>query len=270
MELIKGDSMEEILKQVLFDNYNLIVKQIVKNEESTDGNVYIIETVDKKFVVKIYKNKKHTDSMIRLHKHLFNNDFYVPKIIKNHNNKNYVELKNNIVVVYSFLDGQQLSNLELYSKDIIKKLAKELKRFHDITNNNIYELNEISNNLENLKRKSALHFDLTKHNIFYNNGKIGFIDFDDAKFGPSVYDVAITSALLFFSKKRGLDENNLELFIESYYENNKNLKEKEFPLIKKIAINWVNYILDNNEFDSSLKESFNIKKELLESSNYLL
>lgn len=262
--------MEEILKQVLFENYNFIVKQIIKNEKSTDGNVYIIETVDKKFVVKIYKNKKHTDSMIRLHKHLLDNDFYVPKIIKNHNNKNYVELKNSIVVVYSFLDGQQLANLESYSKDIIKKLAKELKRFHDITNNNIYELNEISFIEENLKRKSALHFDLTKHNIFYNNGKIGFIDFDDAKFGSSVYDVAIISSLLFFSRKRGVDEESLKIFIEAYYENNDDIKVIEFPLIKTIAINWVNYILDNNEFDSSLKESFNIKKELLESSNYLL
>lgn len=262
--------MEELLKQVLFENYNLIVKQIVKNEESTDGNVYIIETVDKKFVVKIYNNKKHTDSMIRLHKHLLENNFYVAKIIKNHNNKNYVELKNNIVVVYSFLDGQQLANLELYSEDIIKKLAKELKKFHDITNNNIYELNEISNTLENLKRKSALHFNLTKHNVFYNNGKIGFIDFDDAKFGPSVYDVAITSSLLFFSRKRGVDEESLKIFIDTYYENNDDIKIIEFPLIKKVAINWVNYVLDNNEFDSSLKESFNIKKELLESSNYLI
>mgnify|MGYP003308183202 CR=1 FL=1 len=50
-------------------------------------------------------------------------------------------------------------------------------------------------------RKSILHFDLTKGNVFYNN-KIEFIDFDDAKYGNSIYDVTILIGFLFISKKR--------------------------------------------------------------------
>ena len=41
-------------------------------------------------------------------------------------------------------------------------------------------------------------------NIFFKYGigcKISFIDFDDAKYGPSVCDVAIAISNLFFSKK---------------------------------------------------------------------
>ena len=49
---------------------------------------------------------------------------------------------------------------------------------------------------------SILHFDVTKNNIFYNDGKIYFIDFDDAKYEPVICDVAIAITNLFISKAK--------------------------------------------------------------------
>ena len=86
----------------------------------------------------------------------------------------------------------------------------------------------------NNTRKSVLHFDLTRNNIFKeSNKKISIIDFDDAKYGDSICDIAILIANLFFSKTRGVDLEGMEEFINQYYANDIILKDKEKPLIKK-------------------------------------
>lgn len=111
---------------------------------------------------------------------------------------------------------------------------------------------------------SILHFDLNKNNIFYNNGKVGFIDFDDAKFGPSICDISIIISFLFLSKKRGIDSENIKNFIDSYYGDELELKKKEIKYLKEYALKWIDYLQYNNEFDTSLKESFETKRNLIE------
>ena len=140
--------------------------------------------------------------------------------------------------MYSFLEGSQLKNIiQTVDNKTILKLAKEIRRLHDLTENVTFNLKHIDFNLETeFKRKSILHFDLTKDNIFINKDKIGFIDFDDAKFGPSVYDVAITISLLFLSKSRGAELDKVKIFIESYYENDIQNKEIESTIYKKYCI----------------------------------
>lgn len=259
------------LKKVICDKYNLNIVTIEKNDDSTDGNVYIISTTDDKFVVKVYDDLNHVKSMVDLHIDLKRNGIYVPEIIKNKSNENYTKLNNdNFIIVYSFLEGVQLG--EKYKdlpEDIIKKFAVELNKVHNTTcNSNIYKLKKLpfATNKNN-DRCSVLHFDLTRMNIFENeniNVGIGFIDFDDAKYGASICDVAIASANLFFSKTRGADMKGFNLFIDSYYGENIELKVKELPYIKEFAIKWIDYIMDGNEFDTSTTESFIIRKELIE------
>ncbi len=109
-----------------------------------------------------------------------------------------------------------------------------------------------------------VHFDLTRNNIFrLNNGQIGFIDFDDAKYGDSVCDIAILIANLFFSKTRGVDKIGMNKFIEEYYKDEVNLKKEEIPLIKEYALCWIDYVLNGNEFDTSTTESLEIRKKLI-------
>lgn len=260
--------LENDLKKIINENYLINIIKIEKNEESTVGNVYIIHTELKKYVAKIYDDLNHVNSMINLHSDL-NDKFNIPKIIQSKNKSGYVNIKKSkYIVLYSFIDGIQIGKkFNKLPQEIIRNIALELRKLHDLTSKlNKYNLNEVSfcKNY-NIKRSSLLHFDLTKSNIFYNEKDgIGIIDFDDAKYGISVCDVAIIISLLFFSKNRGVDMNSLNIFIDTYYGKDLELKLEEIKYIKEIAINWIDYVLSGNEFDTSLKESFEIKKKLIE------
>lgn len=260
------ENIEELVK-IISEKYLIKVTKIEKNEESTVGNVYIIYSYSEKFVAKIYDDLNHTKALIKLHSDL-SNKFHIPKILQTKNNTRYVKLLDlKYIVLYSFLDGTQLGKkFNKLSEEVIKEIALELRKLHECTKDkNKYNLKEVPFIKScDIERNSLLHFDLTKGNIFYNEGKIGFIDFDDAKYGPSVCDVAILVALLFFSKKRGVDKKGINVFIDAYYGKDISLKFQEIKYIKEIAINWVNYTLENNEFNSSTTESFEVKKKLIE------
>ena len=264
---IKESIIESEIKKILEKDYNIIVEKIEKNEESTDGNVYIVYTQSEKYVIKKYKTIEHTKTMIELHKRLYKIGLNIPKIIENTNDKGYAEILNSsYIVVYSFLEGNHIGwdkETGKLNNKTVSLIAKELRKFHENTRNNVFGLKEVpfKNNLNN---KSALHFDLTRGNIFIENDKIGFIDFDDAKYGDSLCDVAILIANLFFSKTRGVDLEGAYRFINEYYGENIELKDTEIALIKEYALNWIKYILDGNEFDTSTTESFEVRSKLIE------
>ena len=255
--------MKEELKNLLNEEYLINTLKIEKNIESTVGNVYIIYTQKEKYVLKLYDDLSHTNSMILLHDDL-SNKINIPKVIKNKNGDGYTTIDSKYAVLYSFLNGVQIGKeFNNLSDDIIKEIAIQIRYLHTLTNNkNKYNIKEIPFCKNNISRKSLLHFDLTKNNIFFNKEieKIGFIDFDDAKYGPSICDVAITICLLFISKKRGINIKSIQFFIDSYYNSDINLKEKEIKYIKEYAINWIDYILNENKFDTSLRESFEFKR----------
>ena len=253
------------LSKILQDNYDIQIISIEKNSESSMGNVYSINTVDNKYIIKVYNNYEHTESMIKLYNYLNKNNFYVPKIIQRKNKEYYTKYSDKYIVLYSFLEGTQFKYIiKKIEKNELSRLAKEIRRLHDLTQNTTYNLKPITFKVNyEFKRKSILHFDLTKDNIFINQNKIGFIDFDDAKFGPSIYDVTIAISLLFFSKSRDAELDKVKTFIDSYYENDIINKEKEVPYIKSIALKWIDYLLNEDSFDSSTKESFEVKKRLI-------
>lgn len=258
------------MKEQIKKKYCLEIDKIIKNEDSTDGNVYMLLNGCEKYIAKIYDDKNHAISMASVHEDLRNNGLNVPNIILNKENEEYSLLENGkYCVIYSFLDGEEIGNLfKNINKETSIRIAKEIKKFHQITNgNNKYNLPDLPFNIEKkFSRYSALHFDLTKCNIFYNENwqsHIGFIDFDDAKYGPSVIDVSIAMSLLYISKARGIEKEGLKAFLDEYYDNEE-LRKEEMPYLKNFALKWINYILDNNQFDSSTTESFEIKKTLLE------
>ena len=126
------------------------------------------------------------------------------------------------------------------------------------------------NFFESNLRKSILHFDLTKGNIFYNKNteKIGFIDFDDAKYGETIIDIAILIANLYFSKTKQTNFEGIKIFLNEYYKNDDELKKTEISLIKSAAEKWIDYVLNRNIFESSTTESFKVKKEKIEELNF--
>ena len=259
------------LKNIIENYYNLKISNIEKNTESTDGNVYMIDCSNIKYIIKVYTDIKHVKSIIALHNYLNANKFYVPRIITTSKDSRYVSINDKYVVVFSFLIGSQLNDIVVNGKiedDTVRNLARELRRFHNTTSNMTIGFPDIMF-ASKLKRKSILHFDLTKENIFVKENQIGFIDFDDAKYGDSVCDLAITIALLFISKKRGIDIENIKQFIKYYYNGNTALMNEELPFIKKYVSSWVDYLLNNNSFDTSLKGSFEYKKEMINTINFM-
>ena len=251
--------MEEVIK----NSYDLELLSINKNEDSTDGNVYNVKTSNNKYIIKIYDNLESATNMINLHNSL--KDLYIPRIISTKDNSYLVKYNNKYIVMYSFLEGIQISkyikeNDNTYNEEVVRQIAKSLRKLHDSTENNNFNL-KIVDFANNLSRKSVLHFDLTKANIFINNNEIGFIDFDDSKYGDSICDVAILIAFLFISKKRGIDNKSINIFLDNYYKvGEKELKENELRYIKPYIKEWIDYLLSGHEFDSSLKDSFEFKK----------
>ena len=121
----------------------------------------------------------------------------------------------------------------------------------------------IKNVIKGIESKQVEYVDLTKDNILYNDGDIAFIDFDDAKYGESVIDISILIALFFVSSKIGVDLDGIRYFIDSYYGDDVVLKNEESCFIKQCALKWIDYTLENNEFESSLIENFELKKKLI-------
>ena len=167
----------------------------------------------------------------------------------------------------SFIEGKTIERdiqTGLIDKQTIISIAQVVKKIHKLTENkNEFNL-PILPFINNCKRKSLLHFDLTKNNILKShNDKINIIDFDDAKYGESVCDIAILIANLFFSKTYGVDLEGMNEFINEYYSDNFELRKIEEPLIKKYALEWIKYTLDGHEFSASLTESFKVKYKLI-------
>lgn len=260
-------NIENELKKFLTDKYNFEVNEIQKNLQSTVGNVYIIYSNNNKYVVKIYNNMEHTKAMVNLHEVLEGNNLYVPKVVHNRFDDEYTIFEDKYIVLYSFLKGHQIIwntdkiNLTDYEID---KLAKTVRKLHDVTYNVVIGLPQLSFG-NDMKRKSVLHFDLTRNNIFIDTeqDRVGFIDFDDAKYGASVCDVSILIANLFFSKSKGANLEGMHKFIDAYYEDDLKMKEIEVTRIKEFALMWIDYVLNGNEFDASTTKSLEVRKELI-------
>ena len=265
IQKIKKEIVMEELKKILAQNYKIETDSIEKNEDSTDGNVYMVKD---KFVVKIYDDLNHVKSMIKIHNLLDANKISAPKVIINKFGNGYSELLDNkYIVVYTFIKGNPIEwdkNTRRLNEDIIKSIANILKKIHNVTRNIKLPLQRVKFDQSN-ENCSLLHFDLTKNNIFINNKKeITIIDFDDAKYGNSICDIAIFIANLFFSKTRGVDLVGMNVFLNEYYNNDEKIISSKITEIKKYAINWIDYILNGNEFDTSTTESFEIRRKLIQ------
>lgn len=258
----------KIIKEIINDKYFDGDIYVERNEDSTDGNVYMIKTSNEKYVVKLYKTLQHTINMVRIHSLLNERKIKVPIIINTKDKGKYCKInENKYLVVYSFIEGEQIGWSGKYkrlSENLIKELADTVKKMHDTKVPFLNDLENVKyeeNDLEN--EKSLLHFDLTRNNIFINNGKISIIDFDDAKSGNRICDISILIANLFFSKTYGADTNGVKLFLNEYFKDDMENIENKRKLIKKYALKWVDYILSGNEFDTSTTESFEVKKKLI-------
>ena len=250
------------MQEQLEKNYDIKIDNISKINESSDGNVFLINIGTKKLIMKKYDDINHANAMVELHKDMENKKINAPRVVKNNSNNYITIIDKHYCVLYTYIKGQMIS--ELYEKlpnEIIYKIGRLLRKIHDSFPDNNYNINNIDFEKNNL-RKSILHFDLTKSNMYKSNDEIYIIDFDDSKYGPCIIDVAIAISFLFISKKNGIDKDGISYFLKSYYENS--IEKEELKYIKKYALKWIDVITNNNIFNPSTTESFEIKRKYIE------
>ena len=121
------------------DVFKLNIVSIVKIDESSEGNVYNIKTDNNKYIAKIYDDLNIVNNMISLYNYL--EEMNIPKIIKTSDGNYFSKYMDKFIVIYSFLEGKQLSkfiteNNNICPDEIVSLMAKEVRKLHDLTSNN--------------------------------------------------------------------------------------------------------------------------------------
>ena len=147
MSILNSNQVKYEIERILKEKYNIIAKNIEKSIESTDGNVYIVDCNDIKYVIKIYKEISHTKSMIDLYRTLELFKINTPNIIYSKDKKGFEKiLDTSYLVVYSYINGQQLEYDRL-DKKVIIAIARELRKLHNITESTIFRREGASINI---------------------------------------------------------------------------------------------------------------------------
>ena len=246
-----------------FKDYPFKVVRIRKSRASTDGNVFFIYAGTEKFVAKIYDNLQHTQTIIKIHNILYTSNIHVPRIITTTKGQHYVPIDaQHNLVVFSFIKGRKFKFNP--STNEIKSTAKLLRGMHAALQHHITGAPPLPFDYCDIGRNQVIHFDLTKSNILTTGSQFGIIDFDDAKYGPAALDVAIAVLFLFFSRRHGVNENGARLFIKEYYANDTDLRDKEVPHLKSLALSFIDWFIANvNSISSSIKQGFTERRELV-------
>ena len=235
----------------LFQEYDGIeqVNGIAEGVENT--NYLVVTNNQKRFIFTIFEKRTKETDLPFFHKAM--NEFSqngitcpTPIII----NKNDIfKIKEKPCAIYSFIEGRKITTLN--TKAIIS-LSKNISAIHNIgSQSNLFRENNMLlnswkfiinkfknydgenkkefahiNNLiislenqfpKNLK-KSLIHGDLFKDNIFFKNNEVsGFIDFFFTCTDTIVYDLATLINAWFFNYEK-FDENNFKTFFNQYFD----------------------------------------------------
>ena len=121
--------MKKIL-ELIKKEYCLVINNIEKNADSTDGNVYILHSLFK-YVIKVYDSKEHIFSIIKIHNDLNRMGIKVPEVILTKNQESYISLGNGqYIVIFSFLEGNEIGKVFSDIDEVLSiKIARELKKF---------------------------------------------------------------------------------------------------------------------------------------------
>ena len=102
-----------------------------------------------------------------------------------------------------------------------------------------------------------------------SNGYFGICDkiasfdnyyYEGVKVEPNDISWAIGGTSLFMDKTYGSEDE---------YYNDIEKKQEEVSFIKEIVFSWIEYILNNNQFDISTHESFEVKRKLIDEIDFL-
>lgn len=222
----------------IFKNLGIKVAKITKASNSFNSNVYIINSSNEKYVLKISNNERKRDVESRYMTYLSK---YLPtaKVL----DKGCIDEKNYIVM--TFFDGENkfdeeansLSDKELknvgvllgklhnaplidddndswinYLIDGLEKTQDVLKQVFKDDNETIYNYLKkyINEKLKNNYNNSILHMDFRIGNLMFNDNEIGLIDMESMKNGEYVFD--------FVKTHRVLTKDKFDILLSGYKE----------------------------------------------------
>ena len=235
----------------LFQEYDGI-EQLNGITEGVENTNYLVKTNNqKKFIFTIFEKRTNETDLPFFHKAM--NEFSqngitcpTPIII----NKNDIfKIKKKPCAIYSFIEGKQITTL---NNEALISLSKNISAIHNIgSQSNLFRENNmlltswkfIINKFKNYDgknksefahiknlilslenqfpknlKKSLIHGDLFKDNIFFKNNEVsGFIDFFFTCTDTIVYDLATLINAWFFNYEK-FDENNFKIFFNEYFD----------------------------------------------------
>lgn len=234
----------------LFQEYNGIEK-IEGIAEGVENTNYLVKTQNKnKFIFTIFEKRTKGSDLPFFHKAMseFNDKGITCPTPITVNGNDIFEIKQKPCAIYSFIEGNQIQTL---NDDAMSSLAKNISTIHNIgSQSDLYRENDmllsswkyivnkfnnydgenksefahvkniilsLENKFPQNLKKSLIHGDLFKDNIFFKNNEVsGFIDFFFTCADTIVYDLA-TLINAWFLNHENFDENYFKIFFNKYF-----------------------------------------------------
>lgn len=241
---------------------------------------FLIFTGDKKYVLRIFeadRTLEEEEQEIDLLEKI-SDIIPVPQIIKNKKNQYITEYNNKKLSLFEHIDGEVLT-IKNINQAIMREIAWYLGKLHKFSQN--FDLNKFDRKsrinldfyLEEIKKskidfeekekifslaeelkkvdfenlpKGIIHSDIFPDNVILKEGHInGIIDFNEAHYGPFIYDLAIVINFWIRQKKylSFQKENDMIRDFLNNYSRHRKIEREEIKLLnyacKKIALTFI-------------------------------
>ena len=261
----------------------------MKINEIKNGNInkiYLLEVDNNKYIIRIsnFDNSFECKVLELLKKYEYN----CPKIITS------FELNGKYIMIYRYLEG---NNPNEFNDKFFISLAQLLRKLHSINCdfsgdeyilneesqsklceyynkaikskyllNELDLINKIYNEVLNLEldgfKKCIIHSDVKRENTLQNQDELFLIDFGNCYIGSRLIDI-VRVIMWFFIKNQNYDYRQIQLFINSYFDDN-NLTPVEKNGVDKLFVYCVLYNLLK---DISLNEDGVLTAEYIENNS---
>lgn len=178
MGIQKSNLNERKITEILEKEYNITPKKITNINKGT-ANIFKIDTENERYILKEFIDKRTEESIIKetnIINFLKEKKLKVPEYVKTIKEKFYIKIEGRIVIVQKFIEGYTMENNTVsdYSKiiesaTILGKMAKALKEYPDLEEENIIQKSFSKESIENgITKIEKLKKELKEDNIYRN------------------------------------------------------------------------------------------------------
>ena len=205
---------EKIIKELFKENLKTEINTLKKIEGELTNSVYLIESDNKKYVIKIYKKHINENTINSFMDICNKNNINIIKPIEN----KFMKVLNSTICIYEYVEGKHTKKL---SNDQIEKLIKFIKidKISNIKNENMMEkVNFYYESLRNMEtkkirrevidellkkymklqnynifdEKQLVHGDMSPSNLIWSeNGEFTLLDLDEVIEFTKLYDLVV-------------------------------------------------------------------------------